>query len=148
LAGADYRFHTTVETTGKLNDDGHLVGNLILVGRGDPNISGRVLPYELKTERLLPPTRILEELADQVAQKGIKVVDGDLVGDDTFYAPERYGQGWAVDDLQWIDGAPVSALSFNDNVVFVKIQPGQSQGEKALVTTDPPTSYYELDNRV
>ncbi len=148
LAGSEYRFHTTVETTGKIDANGRLLGDLVIVGRGDPNISGRVMPYQLKTERVSPHTQILEELADQVVQKGIKIVDGDLIGDDSFYAPERYGEGWAHDDLQWIDGAPVSALTFNDNVLFLKIQPGEKAGEKALVTVDPQTSYYELENRI
>lgn len=148
LVGPDYRFHTTVETTGKIDANGRLLGDLVIVGRGDPNISGRVLPYQLKTERLSPHTQVLEQLAGQIVQKGVKIIDGDLIGDDSYYAPERYGEGWAHDDLQWIDGAPVSALTFNDNVLFVKIQPGEKAGDKALVTVDPQTNYYELDNRI
>ena len=148
LAGPDYRYLTTIETTGVLDSDGRLKGDLVMVGRGDPNISGRVLPYQLKTERIAPHTQVLEDLANQLVQKGVKTVEGDLVGDDTFYAPERYAEGWAQDDLQWIDGAPVSALSFNDNVLFVKIQPGAQVGEKAVITTDPPSNYFEFDNRI
>lgn len=148
LARPDYRFVTTVETEGKIDSDGRLLGDLSIVGRGDPNISGRVLPYALKTERQPPHTQILEEMADQVAAAGLKIVDGDILGDDTFYSPQRYGEGWAQDDLQWIDGAPVSALTFNDNVVFVNIQPGEHEGDKALVTLEPENTYYEIDNRI
>jgi D-alanyl-D-alanine carboxypeptidase/D-alanyl-D-alanine-endopeptidase (penicillin-binding protein 4) len=148
FAGPEYRFQTTVETEGKIDGAGHLQGDLVIMGRGDPNVSGRVLPYALKTERAPPQTQVLEEMANQVAASGLKAVDGDLIGDDTFYAPERYGPGWAQDDVQWIDGAPVSALTFNDNVVFLNIQPGSREGETALITLDPETSYYEIDNRV
>jgi serine-type D-Ala-D-Ala carboxypeptidase/endopeptidase (penicillin-binding protein 4) len=148
IAGPDYRFRTTVEAEGKIEDKGRLLGDLVIVGRGDPNISGRVLPYALKTQRTPPHTQILEEMADQVARNGLKIVDGDLIGDDTFYAFERYAEGWAWDDLQWIDGAPVSALTFNDNVVFIDVLPGEHPGDKAVVTVEPETSYYELDNRV
>ncbi len=147
-AGPDYRFLTTVETAGRIDDNGRLLGDLVIVGRGDPNISGRVLPYALKTERAPLPTQALEEMADQVAARGVKIVDGDVIGDDTFYSPERYAPGWAQDDLQWLDGAPVSALTFNDNVVFVDIQPGVRVDDKALVTLQPETSYYEIDNRI
>ncbi|HEY6249748.1 MAG TPA: D-alanyl-D-alanine carboxypeptidase/D-alanyl-D-alanine-endopeptidase, partial [Candidatus Angelobacter sp.] len=83
-----------------------------------------------------------------LVQKGVKMVDGDLIGDDSFYSAQRYGEGWAYDDLQWIDGAPVSALSFNDNVLFIRIHPGEQVGEKALATVDPETTYYEIDNRI
>jgi D-alanyl-D-alanine carboxypeptidase/D-alanyl-D-alanine-endopeptidase (penicillin-binding protein 4) len=148
IAGPDYRFRTTVEAEGKIDDNGRLLGDLVIVGRGDPNISGRVLPYALKTQRLAPHTQILEEMADQVARNGLKIVDGDLIGDDTFYAFERYAEGWAWDDLQWIDGAPVSALTFNDNVVFINVLPGEHPGDKAIITVEPETGYYELDNRV
>jgi len=148
IAGPDYRFRTTVEAEGKIDTNGRLLGDLVIFGRGDPNISGRVLPYALKTQRTPPHTKILEEMADQVARNGLKIVDGDLIGDDTFYAFERYAEGWAWDDLQWIDGAPVSALTFNDNVVFVNVLPGEHPGDKAVVTIEPETNYYELDNRV
>src|SRR5262249_13553259 len=112
------------------------------------NISGRTLPYALKTQRTPPHTQILEEMADQVARSGLKIVDGDLIGDDTYYAFERYGEGWALDDLQWIDGAPVSALSFNDNVVFVNVQQGEQAGDKARNAVEPGTDYYQLDKRI
>jgi serine-type D-Ala-D-Ala carboxypeptidase/endopeptidase (penicillin-binding protein 4) len=148
LAGPDYRFHTTVETSGKIDSRGRLQGDLVIVGRGDPNISGRVLPYQLKTERTPPHTQALEDLADQVARTGLKIVDGDLIGNDTFYSPERYAEGWAQDDLQWIDGAPVSALTFNDNVLFLDIAAGEHPGDKALVTQETPGDYYEIDNRI
>ena len=148
IAGPDYRFRTTVEAEGKIDNHGRLMGDLVIVGRGDPNISGRALPYALKTQRTPPHTQILEEMADQVAHNGLKQVDGDVIGDDTYYAFERYGEGWAQDDLQWIDGAPVSALSFNDNVIFVNIQPAEQPGDKAVITVEPETNYYELENRI
>jgi serine-type D-Ala-D-Ala carboxypeptidase/endopeptidase (penicillin-binding protein 4) len=83
-----------------------------------------------------------------VAQKGIKVIDGNLIGDDTLYSAERYPEGWAQDDLQWLDGAPVSALTFNDNAIFLEIHPGAQAGEKAVLTIDPPSNYYGFDNRI
>ncbi|HET9837697.1 MAG TPA: D-alanyl-D-alanine carboxypeptidase/D-alanyl-D-alanine-endopeptidase [Candidatus Angelobacter sp.] len=148
IAGPDYHFRTTVEAEGKIDSKGRLLGDLVIIGRGDPNISGRTLPYALKTQRTPPHTQILEEMADQVARSGLKMVDGDLIGDDTYYAFERYGEGWAQDDLQWIDGAPVSALTFNDNVVFLDIQPAEHAGEKAAITLEPETTYYEIENRI
>ncbi|HEY2497530.1 MAG TPA: D-alanyl-D-alanine carboxypeptidase/D-alanyl-D-alanine-endopeptidase [Candidatus Angelobacter sp.] len=148
IAGPDYRFRTTVEAEGKIDANGRLLGDLVVVGRGDPNISGRILPYAQKTQRVPPHTQILEEMADQVARTGLKIVDGDLIGDDTYYAFERYAEGWAQDDLQWVDGAPVSALTFNDNVVFVNILPGEEPGDKALITVEPEFAYYTLDNRI
>jgi serine-type D-Ala-D-Ala carboxypeptidase/endopeptidase (penicillin-binding protein 4) len=148
LIGPDYKFHTTVESTATLDKYGRLSGDLVLVGRGDPNLSGRVLPYDLRTQRKLPPLSALEGLADQVVQKGVKFIDGDVVGDDSYYAFERYGEGWAQDDLVWEWGAPVSALTVNDNVIFVSIMPADRAGERAFVSIVPYADYYRIDNRV
>ena len=106
LLGPDFRFHTTVETAGTIDKHGRLDSDLVIVGRGDPNLSGRTLPYNLRTERKLPPIIALENLADQLVQKGLRYVDGDIVADDSYYAFERYGEGWAQDDLVWEWGAP------------------------------------------
>jgi D-alanyl-D-alanine carboxypeptidase/D-alanyl-D-alanine-endopeptidase (penicillin-binding protein 4) len=148
LIGPDYKFRTTVETTGTLDRYGRLNGDLMLVGRGDPNLSGRELPYDLKTQRNDDPIQALESLADALVQKGVKFIDGDIVADDSYFAFERYGEGWSQDDLVWSDGAPVSALTINDNVVFVNILPADRPGEKAFVSLKPFADYYHLDNRI
>src|SRR6185369_3706704 len=46
------------------------------------------------------------------------------------------------------DGAPVSALTINDNVVFVNIQPADRVGECAFVNVVSYADYYHVDNRV
>jgi serine-type D-Ala-D-Ala carboxypeptidase/endopeptidase (penicillin-binding protein 4) len=148
LIGPDYKFRTTVETTGTLDRYGRLNGDLVLVGRGDPNLSGRELPYDLRTQRNDDPIQALETLADALVQKGVRYVDGDIVADDSYFAFERYGEGWSQDDLVWADGAPVSALTINDNVVFVSILPADRPGEKAFVSIKPFADYYRIDNRV
>lgn len=148
LIGPDYKFRTTVETTGTLDRYGRLNGDLVLVGHGDPNLSGRELPYDLRTQRNDDPIQALEALADALVQKGVKFIDGDIVADDSYFAFERYGEGWSQDDLVWADGAPVSALTINDNVVFVNILPADRPGEKAFVGVKPFADYYRLDNRI
>jgi len=148
LIGPDYRFRTSVETTGVLDKHGRLSGDLLLVGRGDPNLSGRELPYDLRTQRNDHPIKVLEDLADSLVLKGVKYVDGDLVADDSYFAFERYGEGWSQDDLVWGDGAPVSALTINDNVVFVNILPADRAGERAFVNVVPFADYYHVDNRI
>lgn len=148
VIGPEYQFKTTIETTGNVDKYGRLTGDLVLIGRGDPNLSGRTLPYNIKTERKLPPLWALERLADQIAARGIKVIDGDVIADDSYYAFERYAEGWSQDDLVWEWGAPVSALSINDNVMFVSILPAANPGERAFVNIDPFPDYYRVDNRL
>src|SRR6266480_5152784 len=148
LIGPDYKFRTTIETNGSLDKYGRLSGDVVLIGRGDPTLSGRQLPYNIRTERDPDPVKVLEQLADEVAQKGVKYIDGDVVADDSYFAFERYGEGWSQDDLVWAEGAPVSALTINDNVVFVNILPGARPGDKAFVSLTPFADYYTIDNRL
>src|SRR5271169_2560550 len=148
LIGPDYRFKTTVESVGTVDKYGRLNSDLVVVGRGDPNLSGRTLPYYLHTERKALPIQVLIDLADQLVQKGLKYVDGDVVADDSYYVCERYGEGWSQDDLVWEWGAPVSALTINDNVIFVNILPADHPGERAFLNVTPFPEYYRIENRV
>jgi D-alanyl-D-alanine carboxypeptidase/D-alanyl-D-alanine-endopeptidase (penicillin-binding protein 4) len=147
LLGPQYKVETTVETNGAIDSTGRLTGDLIVVGRGDPNISGRVMPYNVRTERATPSLRALEQLADSLVAAGLKHVEGDIVGDDSLFAYERYASGWGQDDLMWGDGAPASALTVNDNTIFVSFAPG-NVGDKAKITVEPDVSYYDIDNRI
>lgn len=148
LLGPQYRFRTTVESTVSPDQEGTISGDLRLVGRGDPNLSGRILPYALKTQRAPPHLRLLDEMAGQVAKLGVRLVLGDLVADDSYFLREKYGAGWSYDDLMWEYGAPASALTVNDNEVFLTAQPGLRRGESALISIDPAVDYYVIQNGV
>ncbi len=159
LLGANTTFETRVVAKGVLDDTGRLRGDLYLVGDGDANLSGREIPYVAPSQRpkVAPgappvpepnPLRYLEELADQVVKSGIKVVDGNVIGDDTLFPWEPYGQNWSIDDMVWGYGAPVSALTINDNQIKVTVTPGASEGALATVTLDPQVSFYRLSGFV
>src|SRR3954469_11671413 len=148
LIGPDFRYKTDVETTGTIDKYGRLTGDLVLVGRGDPNLSGRLFPYATGGPRQLPAPVVLEQLADELVQKGLKFIDGDVIADDSYFPFQRWAPGWEQDDLVTEYGAPVSALTINDNVVYVRIMPADRPGEKAFVDVAPFAEYYRLDNRI
>ncbi len=145
--GPDFVFRTTVESDSGPDAEGR-VGDLVLVGRGDPNLSGRVLPYQLKVQRQEPADAVLQNLADQVVAKGVREAAGNLVADDSYFLFEPYGHNWAAEDLQWGYGAPVTALAFNDNALFLHVRPGGAVGEVAQVSLDPIPDYFDLRARV
>src|SRR6266704_1069356 len=62
--GPDFRFHTTLQTFGTISSEGVLRGDLVLVGQGDPNLSNRKFPYELKEEFAGLPEKRLSVLRD------------------------------------------------------------------------------------
>ena len=146
--GPDFIYSTSVEASAPVDQDGEVHGDLILFGRGDPNLSARVLPYAARTERTGSPTKVFEELADQVWASGIRAVDGDLIVDDRYFVNQPYGQDWTVGDLVWGYGTPVSALSINDNVITLHALPGEHSGDPAIFSLEPMGSYYEVENHV
>jgi D-alanyl-D-alanine carboxypeptidase/D-alanyl-D-alanine-endopeptidase (penicillin-binding protein 4) len=134
-------YTTSAVTAGEVDGGGRLQGNVVLLGSGDPTMSGRAYPYAEKTERPNPPLMALQGIADQIAASGIRSIDGDIIGDDSWFPWEPYGSGWAWDDLDWSYGAPVSALSINDNVLYLNV-PGNGQPP----AWNPDTPYYNLEN--
>lgn len=146
--GPEYRFHTTAETHGTMNDAGVLNGDVVLVGRGDANLSNRTFPYELKEEFDGTLDKVLAQLADGVGAKGIKEVFGDVVGDDSYFPRERYPSGWEIDDMVWEYGAAISALAINDNVVTLTLTPGETAGDVVVGLLSPETPDFLVKNEV
>ncbi|MEO8726828.1 MAG: D-alanyl-D-alanine carboxypeptidase/D-alanyl-D-alanine-endopeptidase, partial [Acidobacteriaceae bacterium] len=148
LLGPDWKTRTTVESAATIDRAGALKGDLILVGRGDPNLSGRVLPYDVKSKPTTPPLQSLQLLANQLAAAGLKRVSGSIIGDDTWFAYERWGDSWGQDDLMWEYGAPVSALTVNDNQMFFTITPAPRAGRRAIVKADPFVDQYTIIDKI
>ena len=122
--GPDYRVRTTVASSGTLDANGVLNGDLVLIGRGDANLSNRKFPYGKKEEREGPPEKVLAEFADAVAARGVKEITGDVIADDSMFQHEKFPSGWLVDDILWSYGAAVSAIAVNDNTFTLDVRPG------------------------
>src|SRR5216683_111528 len=146
--GPEYRFHTTLETRGAISSEGVLNGDLALVGRGDPNLSNRKFPYELKEEFDGPPEKALVELADALAAKGVKQISGDVIGDDSYFPRERYPNGWEIDDMVWEYGAAISAIVVDDNTVALTLTPSEQAGSPVQAAVAPATPDFSVENDV
>jgi len=145
--GPDYRFHTTLETSGTIAN-GVLTGNVALIGRGDPNLSSRKFPYNLKEEFDGAPEKVLGELADGLVAKGVKEVSGDVLGDDSYFPRERYPSGWEIDDMVWEYGAAISSIVVDDNTVTLTLTPGDQPGSPVQTSMSPATPDFLVENDV
>jgi len=145
--GPEFRFHTTLETSGAISN-GVLSGNVVLVGRGDPNLSNRKFPYNLKEEFDGAPEKVLAELANGLAAKGVKEISGDIIGDDSYFPRERYPTGWEIDDMVWEYGAAISSIVVDDNTVTLTLTPGEQPGSAVQAATSPATPDFLVENDV
>ena len=135
ILGPDHRFATEVLADGKVNE-GTLKGDLYLKGKGDPTL--------LKED--------FDQLAEAVKKAGIRVVNGNLIADDSWYDNVRLSQDLNWSDESFYTGSQISALTASPNTdydsgtVIVAVNPG-SEGEPAKVTLDPYTDYVTIVNK-
>jgi len=132
--GKDYQFKTVLYRTGTVAD-GLLSGSLLVVGGGDPNLSGRFYDNDIHA--------VFDRWADGLRAAGITRVSGDLLLNAAFFDDEFRNPGWPTgQEARWYE-APVSALSFNDNCISVSVGPGSRPGAPAAVRFQPSTSFLQ-----
>jgi D-alanyl-D-alanine carboxypeptidase/D-alanyl-D-alanine-endopeptidase (penicillin-binding protein 4) len=134
--GPEYTFSTDVLRDQTVGPDGTLSGNIYLRGDGDPSMSSRFW-----NDANLP----MNTLARSIATAGVKHVKGDLVYDASAFDDQTIPDGWKTSYLGAAYAARVSALSLNENLVWVVVQP---EGRTARVTLEPATSTIPVNSSV
>lgn len=137
--GEDFRFSTKLFLDGNINDNGEFVGNIIIKGNADPSLS--------KTYNI-EPQKILESWVAVLDSLNITSIKGNILGDANYLDDVNYAPGWSWDDLSSAYSAQISALSFNDNVIDLKITQGDSIGSPAVVSVYPDNSYVRVLNYI
>jgi serine-type D-Ala-D-Ala carboxypeptidase/endopeptidase (penicillin-binding protein 4) len=133
LLGPNHRWRTSVYAPTPWNDSGVIEGDLTLYGRGAPDLDSR-------NKDSLPA------LADQLYQRGLRHLRGNIIGDQSYFRGNLYGEGWQWNDLQWYFGAEPSALSIDENTIEVTITPANKPGGAADVVITPNDNYVRLTN--
>ena len=137
--GADYRYNTALYLDGKIQDNGKFDGNIIIKGNGDPTFSKKFLNS---------PNEVLYDWASQLDSMGIRMITGNIIGDDRFFDSNLYGPGWAWDDVNYTYSAPIGALSFNQNQSTFTFKPNAKIGERAVYEFKPNNDYIRIINNV
>ena len=136
----DYRFVTSVYASTRPDASGVVRGDLTIYGRGDPSIAARFNNGDY--------FKGIDDLAARIIAAGVKRVEGDIVGDETYFVGPKYGAGWEWEDLTWYYGAEITPLTLNDNALDLFIKPGPAIGQPALITTGPPDPLLTIVNKV
>jgi len=136
LLGPDFRFPTYLLADGPVVD-GVLEGNLVVYGTGDPTLGGRA-PAR--------PTGAYEVFLRALHEAGIQRVRGEVIGDGSYYAGNPRRPSWNPADLDNWYAAPVSALTFNENMVTLRVAPARAAGLPTQVYTIPEGAGVSIRN--
>ena len=120
------KFQTQIVSSGSIIQ-GILKGDLVIKGGGDPAFT----------------SESLWNLVNVFTRSGIKIVEGDILVDETLYNSDNFS---SRTDRSY--EAPASAASFNWNAVTFRVRPGDMVGSKARIFVDPENSYIHFKNHV
>lgn len=125
------KFKTQLLSSGEV-EKGTLKGDIILKGGGDPSFVSETLWF----------------LVNAFTRNNIKVIEGDVVVDDTYFDAVRFDQTRQKERVDRAYDAPTGAMSFNWNSVNIFVRPGKKSGEPAEVFADPENEYIRLKAKV
>lgn len=138
LLGADYRWRTSVYAQAQPDANGTVNGDLTLYGRGAPDL--------VSQRKENQPS--LVRLADELYARGVRRVRGNVVGDESYFRGNSFGDGWLWNDVQWYFGAEASALSVDANEIDLTITPADTIGKPARVALNKSGDYFHIVNNV
>jgi D-alanyl-D-alanine carboxypeptidase/D-alanyl-D-alanine-endopeptidase (penicillin-binding protein 4) len=136
----DFRFKTSAYAPSSPDASGVIHGDLIIYGRGDPSFAASFNNGDYY--------KAIDDFAARIAASGLKRIEGNIIGDESYFTGGRLGYGWEWDDLQWYYGAEISALTVNDNSLDLFVRPGTDVGAPGVVMTGPVTPLVTIVNHV
>lgn len=129
VLGPEYRFPTDLLLAGTVEGE-VLRGDVVLRGSGDPAFG-----YPEFTRDPMQPLRVM---ARRLHERGVRVVEGGVIGDGTAFDSLLLGPGWPRDTEGGASAyAPrVSGLAFQRNLLWIDLQPTRA-GQPARVQLQP-----------
>jgi D-alanyl-D-alanine carboxypeptidase/D-alanyl-D-alanine-endopeptidase (penicillin-binding protein 4) len=134
----DFRFVTSVYAPAMPDANGTIRGDLSVYGRGDVSFSTAFYDGDYY--------KGLDALATKIVQSGVKRIEGNLVGDESYFTGSPIPPSWEWEDLQWYYGAEISALPVNDNAVDLSVKPS-SINLPCAVQVLPANAVMKIVNR-
>lgn len=115
LLGSDFRFRTDVLAATAISPNGSVTGDLVLKGGGDPTLSSKALDL----------------LAEQLAAKGLKRVEGSIQVDASIFPAEAVNEHWNWGDIGNAYGTGAYGINVDYNVMSMWFDAGSKVGEPA-----------------
>lgn len=130
LLGPDYKYETKIEYDGVYDSlNGIIKGNVYIHGSGDPSFNSARFPTPGDT---IP---LFQSLPYRLSFKGIKKIEGNIIGDASCFSDNPIPDGWTWSDIGQYYGAGACGLTYRDNSVSLFFD--SSKDSCVLTKTDP-----------
>ena len=139
--GADHRWRTSVYATSSPDATGTVNGDLVLYGRGAPDLRAVARAGSENANSLA-------QLASDLHNRGVRHIRGNVIGDESYFRGNPLGDGWQWNDVQWYYGAEASALTINHNETSVNVLPPDSRDTPPVIRVGDPTGYVTVENKM
>ncbi|MFT7546081.1 MAG: D-alanyl-D-alanine carboxypeptidase/D-alanyl-D-alanine-endopeptidase (penicillin-binding protein 4) [Gammaproteobacteria bacterium] len=129
LLGKDHQFTTQLMYSGKVDAEGKLLGDIVVIGGGDPVFgSANFADHYEKSGTLM------SQFSQAIKEAGIKSVDGKVIVDDSYYGGEPLPVDWVWQDVGNYYGAGSHSLSYQENMYEIYLN--SEAGVDELVSVD------------
>ncbi len=114
IMSPEYQYTTKLLRTGEIRE-GHLKGNLLIKGGGDPSLGSSYFNSF--------PEAFLDSWLNAIKQAGIKEIDGDVISISDVFPWYATPGSWQWEDLGSYYGSAPSGLSVFDNIFNLELEP-------------------------
>ncbi len=143
ILGSDFKFETKIQYDGTLDTiTGILKGNLYILGGGDPTLESEFFKDKKDS------TSIVEKWATLIIAKGIKSIDGAVVGDASIFEDNMTPTQWIWGDMGNYFGAGACGLTYHDNKYTAKFKSGEAGSQTLITSVEPAIDNMILVNHV
>ena len=127
---SNFKFNTTVYYDEQDLNNHTLNGNLYIKFTGDPSLTSSGL----------------NKLIQQIYQKGIYKIKGDIIAIANTFTGEYYPVGWSETDKDYCFAAPASSMNLNRNCIIIAVQ--SAGGSKTKIKKISNTDHIEIQNHL
>ena len=143
ILGSDFKFETKIQYDGTLDTiTGILKGNVYILGGGDPTLESEFFKDKKDS------STIVQKWAAQLKAKGIKSIEGAIVGDASIFEDNMTPTQWIWGDMGNYFGAGACGLSYHDNKYTAKFKSGAAGTETMITSVEPAVDNMVLVNHV
>lgn len=140
VLGSDFRFRTALAWEGKI-ENGTLIGDLIIVGGGDPSLGSRHIGAGFDA--------LYAQWVSAIQAAGIDSIRGRVIGNAAHFQGDGIPRTRIWEDMANYYGTGVSGLSIHDNTYFVEFSTLPEPGQPAqLKRVHPAVPGLEITSEV